>query len=365
MDRETRRIYDEQAQAWIGARRPVAVEDGRIDRFAADLPSAARVADLGSGPAWYAAALRERGLRAVALDVSLAMLRAAGEQHAGLDRVCADLARLPFARGSLDAALAVNAYQHLPLAELPQALAHLHHALAPHALLELTLTDLDRVATSAREQARGAAEQRPSKRFPGRLFTATSEAYARTLLQGAGFETLELGRDQFWLRIRARRSFTLPDFVRPDLRVLVCGLNPSLHSAESGIPFGRPGNRFWPAALAAGLTPCDRDPFAALAAGTGFTDLAKRATRGADELARSEYESGLARVEALVREQRPRALCFVGLDGWRRCVDRRAQPGWIEAGFAGARAYLMPSTSGRNAGTSLAKLTEHLKRAAI
>ena len=54
--------------------------------------------------------------------------------------------------------------------------------------------------------------------------------------------------------IRAERADTLPDYVRPGLDVLICGLNPSLRSAETGVPYGRPGNRFWPAAVRA-VTP--------------------------------------------------------------------------------------------------------------
>ncbi|HBP85753.1 MAG TPA: mismatch-specific DNA-glycosylase, partial [Gammaproteobacteria bacterium] len=49
----------------------------------------------------------------------------------------------------------------------------------------------------------------------------------------------------------------MPDSVGPGMRVLIVGLNPSPYSADSGIPYGRPGNRFWPAALAAGLVSLD------------------------------------------------------------------------------------------------------------
>jgi TDG/mug DNA glycosylase family protein len=158
------------------------------------------------------------------------------------------------------------------------------------------------------------------------------------------------------------RAFTLPDWIAPHLRVLVCGLNPSLYAAESGIPFGRPGNRFWRAAQEAGLLEADRDLLAAARQGVGFTDLVKRATARASELRGKEYACGLVRVRALVRTFAPEVLCFVGLDGWRRAVQRQAAPGWISDGIEGRPAYLMPSTSGLNARTSLAELAEHLRR---
>ena len=82
----------------------------------------------------------------------------------------------------------------------------------------------------------------------------------------------------------------------PSLRVLVVGLNPSVYAAERGVGFARPGNRFWPAAIAAGLVTSDRDPWAAFDAGVGFTDLVKRATPRADELSAAEYRAGAERV---------------------------------------------------------------------
>jgi TDG/mug DNA glycosylase family protein len=215
-------------------------------------------------------------------------------------------------------------------ARSPRALARLQQSLAPGARLALPLRPGE-----------------DAERLRGRL-------------RGAGFDAVRRrGRTLY-----ARRELTLPDYLGARLRLLVCGLNPSPYSAETGVPFGRPGNRFWPAALAAGLVEKDRDPFAALACGIGFTDLVKRPTPTAGELARDDYRRGLQRVRALAREWRPRAVCFVGLEGWRRVVDPRARPGWVAGGFEARAAYLMPSTSGRNAHASLAALVAHLREAA-
>ena len=61
----------------------------------------------------------------------------------------------------------------------------------------------------------------------------------------------------------------------------------------------------------------DRDPDHALRAHrVGFTDLAKRATVGADELAPEELRAGMARVERLCAWLQPGALCLLGLAGW-------------------------------------------------
>jgi len=149
------------------------------------------------------------------------------------------------------------------------------------------------------------------------------------------------------------------------MRMLVCGLNPSLYAADAGVGFARPGNRFWPAALAAGLVTVDRDADHALwHHGVGMTDLVKRATVAASELTADEYRAGLERVEGLVRWLQPGAVCFVGLAGWRAAVDRRARPGVQPTGLADVPVYVMPSTSGLNARTPLNDLTEHLRSAA-
>ena len=97
----------------------------------------------------------------------------------------------------------------------------------------------------------------------------------------------------------------------------------------------------------------------------GMTDFVKRATRTAAEVTVDEYRLGLARVERLVEWLAPRAVCFVGLSGWRAVVDRRAVAGPQERLIGGRPAYVMPSTSGLNARIPLPELSAHLAAAAV
>jgi len=192
------------------------------------------------------------------------------------------------------------------------------------------------------------------------------EALGRGLLDdvltGAGFS---MKRRETTRPTVLERTWTLPDTVGPRMRLLVSGLNPSPAAADAGIGFARPGNRFWPAALAAGLVTSDRAPDHALHAhGIGMTDIVKRTTRRADQLSPDEYQLGLGRLERLVAWLEPQTVCFVGLAGWRSAVDRKASAGWQERALAGRPVYLMPSTSGLNANSQLPDLTEHLARAA-
>src|SRR5689334_1975364 len=91
--------------------------------------------------------------------------------------------------------------------------------------------------------------------------------------------------------IAAARNRTIPDVIARGLRILFCGINPSLSSAAIGHHFGRPGNRFWPTLHAAGFTDRLLTPFEdrlLLERGYGITNLVARATATADELTESE-----------------------------------------------------------------------------
>jgi TDG/mug DNA glycosylase family protein len=189
------------------------------------------------------------------------------------------------------------------------------------------------------------------------------------VVTGAGFDlersAAPESTDGRRLVVHATRARTLADTVGPAMRLLVCGLNPSVHAADAGVGFARPGNRFWPAALAAGLVTRDRDPQHALTVhAVGMTDLVKRATPRADALTAAEYREGLARVERLVAWLRPGAVCFVGLAGWRAAADRGATAGPQPQPLAGVPVHVMPSTSGVNARIGPAALADHLRAAA-
>jgi len=188
---------------------------------------------------------------------------------------------------------------------------------------------------------------------------------AADLLVGAGFvPSGPPSVNESRMAVRAKRIRSLPDIVGPDMRLLVVGLNPSPTSADTGIGYARRGNRFWPAALETGLASVDRDPRHALSChGLGMTDLVRRTTVRADEVDCDEYRAGTSRVERLVGWLRPRAVCFVGLGGWRTAVDRRAVAGVQPGGFGGRPAYVMPHTSSLNAHSQLSDLVRHLRAA--
>jgi TDG/mug DNA glycosylase family protein len=374
VDRQTVDIYEAQSERYESRRTPRHQDEARafaaraLGARGADLGGGSAgpvadvgggaggpVADLGSGPGWYTPLLGERVL---ALDAARAMLRRTRQRTPGALLVQADLGALPLRREALAGAWARNSYVHLRSGDVPAALADLHRSLRLGAPVELTFFGGD---------VEGRAVF-PDDDLPGRWFSTWSAQRLEDVVVGAGFVLDELARtergDEVGLTVRARRDRTLPDTVAPGLRLLVCGLNPSVRAADAGVGFVTPGNRFWPAALAAGLVTSDRDPWHALRhRGVGMTDLVKRASARADGLTRDEYAAGLARVERLCAWLRPRAVCFVGLAGWRAAVDARAVAGPQARALRGSPVYVMPSTSGANASSQLPALTDHLRAA--
>jgi double-stranded uracil-DNA glycosylase len=353
MDRRTVDVYEHGAAAYGDRRRAYAPE--RAAAFAAAVPDGGVRIDLGTGPGHY---LPHLGTPVVALDAAPAMLTETRRRHPGTPAAVADLEALPLRRGAVAGVWANKVLQHVERERLPLTLAGLHRALAVGGVLDLTVF-----------RGEGAGRTGADDDFPGRRFTWWQPEALSDLLVGAGFtvdEVVVRGDDLGRIVARATRARTLPDTVGAGMHLLVCGLNPSLYAADAGVGFARPGNRFWPAALAAGLVTTDRSADRALRDhGVGMTDIVKRATVAAAELTTDEYRAGLARVERLVAWLRPGAVCFVGLAGWRAALDRGATAGVQPAGLAGVPVYVMPSTSGLNARTPLTELSDHLRAASV
>jgi TDG/mug DNA glycosylase family protein len=182
------------------------------------------------------------------------------------------------------------------------------------------------------------------------------------MVTGAGFDVVGVDLDDAIDAVRAR---TLPDYVGPAMSLLMVGLNPSPYAADAGVGFARPGNRFWPAMIRAGLATRPRDPrHLLLAHRIGLTDMVKRATPGVRDIAPEEFVTGMGRIERLAGWLVPEAVCFLGVTGWRHAVDRSAACGWQARRIGGRPVYVMPNPSGANAHVRPDDLVAHLLAAA-
>ncbi|MEU6346315.1 G/U mismatch-specific DNA glycosylase [Streptomyces sp. NPDC046977] len=150
------------------------------------------------------------------------------------------------------------------------------------------------------------------------------------------------------------------------LRVLFCGINPSLMSAATGHHFARPGNRFWPVLHGSGFTPRRLDPSEQeelLSYGLGITNVAARASARADELSRAELVAGGALLTERVLRHRPRWLAVVGVTAYRVAfADPRAAIGPQERTVGDTRIWALPNPSGLNAGWTTAAMVEEFGR---
>lgn len=153
--------------------------------------------------------------------------------------------------------------------------------------------------------------------------------------------------------ILAAANKTVPDLIAPNLRVLFCGINPSLYSAAVGHHFARPGNRFWPTLYAAGfsnrlLSPFDEHEL--LERGYGITNVVARATAMASELSAQELLKGGQRLRAKVRRYRPQFVAVLGVTAYRAAFARpEAVLGRQREQLSDAHIWVLPNPSGLNA----------------
>ena len=350
MDRATVERYDRGLQ-WA-ATHVTAGWQSEAEAFAARVRPGGLRLDVGCGAGRYLPFL---GAPVVALDASPFMVDACRRRFPDAHHVQGDVEHLPFSRGTIDGAWSGMTHLHVPRHRLPLALWDLHRAMAVGSPFEL------QVPEGGYE-----GDALPGDEVGGRFFAGWEQDHLVDVVRGAGFDvdqrSLAVSGDE--LRLRAVRARTLADTVGPGMRLLVCGVNPSWYSADAGVGYARPGNRFWPAAMAAGIVTVDRDAVAALVGhGVGMTDFVKRPSRTAAEVTAAEHRRGLERVERLVTWLRPGAVLFTGLSGWRDAVNPKAVGGVQPEAVGGRPAYVMPSTSGLNARTPLADLADHMRTA--
>jgi TDG/mug DNA glycosylase family protein len=143
--------------------------------------------------------------------------------------------------------------------------------------------------------------------------------------------------------------------------VLFVGINPGTRSEAIGHHFAGFSNRFWKLLYDARIVPepigsedDDRLP----EWGIGITNLIPRCTPGMDTLRLDEYVAGLRVLRRKVRHYKPAIVAFVGVSLYRFVFGRK---GPVALGpqpemFEGARVFVLPNPSGRNANYSYAEM---------
>jgi len=167
-------------------------------------------------------------------------------------------------------------------------------------------------------------------------------------------------------------TLTLPDYLRPGLKLVFIGLNPGLYSASAGKYFARKTNRFWPALSAANLFGREvkaGDEKLLFEPGIGFTDIVKRATAQIDELTPEEIVAGAKTLRRKVEKFAPAAICFLGITGCRWVFQipakNKIRLGSQSETIGAARIYVLPSPSPANAHSSLPALAAEFRQLKI
>jgi TDG/mug DNA glycosylase family protein len=155
----------------------------------------------------------------------------------------------------------------------------------------------------------------------------------------------------------------LRDRVRPPVDVLFVGINPGIRSDEIGHHFAGYSNRFWKLLHESGLVPepvATEDDGRLPEWGYGITNLIARATPGIDTLSQAEFVAGERMLARKVRRWKPRIVAFVGVTLYRSVFKVPASTpiacGLKRERFAGARVFVLPNPSGRNANFSYAEM---------
>lgn len=144
-----------------------------------------------------------------------------------------------------------------------------------------------------------------------------------------------------------RSAPILPDLLRANLRLVICGSAAGTRSAQDRAYYAHPGNRFWPTLHAAGLTSRRLRPDeypALLEFGIGLTDVCKTESGADSALSKTAYDPDSVRAKIL--RYGPRAIAFNGLNPARSVLGRTARYGRQRDAIGDTAVFVLPSTSG-------------------
>ena len=195
----TRASYDLLAPRYAEVRRDRSVVEPHLHRFASLLAPGSLVLDVGCGPGFDAAALRERGLRVIGLDRSSGMLHSGLAEWPG-PRVQADMRALPI-RSGVGGLWVSASLLHLERDDVPGTLAGFRRVLAPGGWLYL----------SVKGGSGGGWDEKPYGVELPRWFTYWSGDELDAALERAAFEVADRPDDhiggQHWIvRMACARS---------------------------------------------------------------------------------------------------------------------------------------------------------------
>ena len=150
---------------------------------------------------------------------------------------------------------------------------------------------------------------------------------------------------------RTEAPHILPDVLRPGLALVFCGTAAGRRSAAEQAYYAHPGNMFWRALHACGLTPRLLAPaeYPLLPGyGLGLTDVAKLHAGNDDELPRDAFDAPALR--AKIERHAPALLAFTSKAAARAALGHATGYGWQPESIGATRLFVLPSPSGQARG---------------
>ena len=174
----------------------------------------------------------------------------------------------------------------------------------------------------------------------------------------------------------------LEDRIEPGIRVLFVGINPGVRSAQTGHHFAGPSNRFWKLLHESRLVPeplTFEEDRRLPEFGFGITNLVARPSPGINDLKPIDYIDGWKLLEKKIAKFAPEVVALVGVTLYRAILPLVAPPpakGRARAASLGmdsavgpqplvvhgARIFVLPNPSGRNANFSYAEMLAAFRR---
>ncbi|CCH44122.1 hypothetical protein BN7_3680 [Wickerhamomyces ciferrii] len=149
----------------------------------------------------------------------------------------------------------------------------------------------------------------------------------------------------------------LPDLLDYNLKLVFCGFNPGIKSAEIGHRYGHKSNDFWKIIHEAGivdtkLTPED-DESMPKRFRIGFTELVMRPTKNIEEIPAIEMQHNVPRLINTINTYKPKVLCLVGRGIWdsiskhtNNSKTKKFTWGLQDQKIFNCKCFVVPSTSG-------------------
>lgn len=166
-------------------------------------------------------------------------------------------------------------------------------------------------------------------------------------------------------------SLRLKDRIKPGVRILFVGINPGVRSAVTGHHFAGFSNRFWKLLVESKLVPerityVDDDRLPEW--GLGITNLVARPSPGINDLKPADYVEGWKALDKKIARYKPAIVALVGVTLYRAILpqidptaSRKIAPltlGLQPQRIHGARIFVLPNPSGRNANFSYQEMCD-------